>query len=177
MRISAPGRSDQGGLTLVELLIVMVIVGMTAGMVMLAAPRGETDLRRAAVELERELASLRDGALYAGRVYGMGFEEKGVVTYEPGGEGWRERSVLDFGGTVSFKASPGEGLVLPEHEDEIAFGRPLSEDEKEAPSEPTILFLPDGGATPAEIELRSAEGAIVITLDAQGRLGRKSGDE
>jgi general secretion pathway protein H len=67
---SATGTSDarpDSGFTLVELMVVMVIIGITSAALVLTLPGPETRVRSAAVKLAAQAAATRDMAILTGR--------------------------------------------------------------------------------------------------------------
>jgi general secretion pathway protein H len=173
MRISVPGRNERG-LTLVELLVVMLIIGFTAGMVMLAAPRGETGLSEAMRAAERQIAALRDEAVYGGKLLAIRNGEAGFDVLEARGGEWQVRERVILPPSVSASLAPDSTWRLPEHPEEILFGRPLGEDEEEEEAEaPDMVFAPSGEVTPARLELTTAGGEMVLRIDSFGKITRE----
>ena len=63
---SATGTSE-AGFTLVELVVVMVIIGITSAALVLTLPGPETRVRSAAVKLAAQAAATRDMAIMTGQ--------------------------------------------------------------------------------------------------------------
>jgi general secretion pathway protein H len=63
---SATGTSE-GGFTLVELVVVMAIIGITSAALVLTLPGPETQVRAAAVKLAAQAVAARDMAILTGQ--------------------------------------------------------------------------------------------------------------
>jgi len=125
-------------MTLVEMLIVLVIVGVSAGMVVLAAGGGRNDAA-AQTEANRFADRLRlaaDEALIAGRPVTLIMNPTGYA-FESGGERageWAERHDLPRG--VQLSAGQAE-----------------------------LLIDPDGAAPPATMTVRDRDHVWAVTFD------------
>ncbi|MCQ8185058.1 prepilin-type N-terminal cleavage/methylation domain-containing protein [Parvularcula maris] len=144
------GRSahTQCGLTLVELLIVLLIVSMTAGIVMFAVPRQPNDLLSVSQQFERDVIAARDQAVAEAALYGIEPMPGGYVVYRLVPEGWLAVEQRSLPRGLAFAIEGGDMFDMPEHRDEIGFGLPPKEEEATASLMPDILFAADGTATP-----------------------------
>jgi general secretion pathway protein H len=168
MPISAPGRTERG-LTLVELLVVLLIIGMTTGLTVLALPRSDSDLAAIAQRLERDIAALRDDAVAQGRFYGITAEPGRIrrVTARDGEWQVLDEQRLPPGFAVELRAE--EGWQLPEHRDTLLFTPPQEETEEDSVKLPPIRFAPDGSVTPFSVTLRQGRAQAILRIGADGR--------
>lgn len=170
MPISAPGRTE-AGLTLVELLVVMLIVGMTAGIVIFAVPRGQSDLAKASLQVERDVASLREAAVAEVALYGVLTSTDGYALYRAAEGQWILIETREMPRSVTLEFKPEGGWELPEHRGEIILGilQP-AEEETEDEGEPDIVFGPEGSVTPFTVKLQDGRRDTTIRVGSFGEL-------
>ncbi|GGY52713.1 prepilin-type N-terminal cleavage/methylation domain-containing protein [Parvularcula lutaonensis] len=168
MPISAPGRTE-AGLTLVELLVVMLIIGMTAGIVIFAVPRGQSDLAKASLQVERDIAALREAAVAEVALYGVRTMPRGYVLYKAEEGAWSELAVRELPRSVDLELKPEGGWELEEHRGEIPLGIPPADDD-DAPKEPEVVFGPEGSVTPFSVKLSDGRRDAEIRVGPFGEL-------
>jgi len=140
------------GFTLVEVLVVMVIIAVGAGLVSLGFDRLQDDpLERQAGELSGWLQGLSDDAVLDGAVYGAWLSADGErleTGYFHAGRWWPlavedgQHLRLVAGVTVRLADGPGWRALVP-----AAPGEPS----------PQLIFEPQGVVTPASFALRGGE--------------------
>ncbi|MEM9838283.1 MAG: GspH/FimT family pseudopilin [Pseudomonadota bacterium] len=161
----------QRGLTLVELLVVLLIVGMTAGLAAMSIPRGQSDVRQASALLERELAALRDQAVTEVAVLGLS-SDGGTLTSFRGVDGaWVLTGELPMPGRAEVELVLDEGWQLPEHTDELILG--ISAEAEEGTQEafrPQIIFSPEGSVTPFALRVREGRDRQMIRVGPFGTI-------
>lgn len=171
MRISAPGRAERG-LTLVELLVVMLIIGMTAAVVMFAVPRGPSELQTAVRMVEADVAAMRDRAVSEVALYGLLPNEAGYARYRAEEGAWTLIDQREIPRDVAFEILPEEGWQLPEHRSEVILGIDLRSDEDEEDViRPTIVFGPEGSVTPFAVNLREGRLDATVRVGPFGKIG------
>lgn len=174
MLISAPGKTE-AGLTLVELLVVLLIVGMTAGMVVFAIPRSQTGLASSSLQVERDVASLRDAAVSNVATYALKTVAGGYARYVARDGQWVLLDTTEFPDGVDFELAAEGGWQLPEHEETILIGLPPAEEEE--PFAPDVLFSADGSVTPFAVQLRQGRDEAVLHIGPFGRIVGGGDDE
>lgn len=115
---TAPRRSAEHGFTLVELMIVLVVIGLTSAAVMLAMPDANGRLRDEAARFALRVKAAHDGAIVSARPVsvwvtpgGYGFDERRggawVPMEQPRVERWSEgtSATLDARSRVTFDAT------------------------------------------------------------------------
>lgn len=75
---SATGTSE-AGFTLVELVVAITIIGISAAAIVLSLPGAGDDVRRSAIRLAAHAGAARDAAILSGR----------PVLFTPGAAGWQ----------------------------------------------------------------------------------------
>ena len=174
MQTLAPGKTE-AGLTLVELLVVMLIIGMAAGMVVFAIPRGQSDVAKSALQVERDVASLREAAVSNVDTYALKSVVGGYARYKAEDGQWALLDTTVFPKTVAFELAAEGGWYLPEHRETLQIGSP-PEQEREV-FRPNILFAPDGSVTPFTVHLRDGRLKTSIRVDTFGKIDQEAGDE
>lgn len=172
MPTSAPGKTE-AGLTLVELMVVLLIVGMTASVVVLARPRGQSPLVEAVEMVERDVLSMREVSLAEVASLGVVTGPDYYVRYRGVDGAWGDpvERVLPRG--VVMKLAPREGWALPEHQESLPFtlrgAQAPAEDEDEEAVKPDVVFGPDGTVTPFSLELSDGPDRVLISVGPFGR--------
>lgn len=138
MKATKHRRPDRSGMTLIEMLIVLAIIGISAGLVVLAVGggRGDAAARTEANRFADRLRLAADEALIAGHPLTLTMNATGYA-FEAGG------------------ASAGEWA----ERHELARGVRLSARQAE------LLIDPDGAAAPAIMTVRDRDHAWLVTFD------------
>lgn len=180
MPISAAGRTDPGqrGVSLVELLVVLLVIGMAAGMVVLVMPRGEADIASAVRTAERAVAGARDRAVTEVTVLGVVAGDGRLSVFEAREGRWQRAGIRQMPGGVTVDLLPEEGWRLPEHPGELLLGLapPRSEEAADGPGipdepfAPDIVFSPEGSVTPFALRLHDGRREAVIRVGPFGTI-------
>ena len=159
MRTSATGADrwpSDAGVSLIEVLATLMIVGLMAGMVVLMAPAPDRYVRDSATTLAARLANAGEQSVLRNRAVALVVRENGYGFAWQERTGWRE--VRDAG-PLAFRPLPG-GVTLAVERD---LASPVVE------SRPVALFEPVGASTPATFVLSGAGARWRVSLDASGR--------
>ena len=145
MPISASPNNPENGFTLVELMVVLVLIGLAASVVMLAARGDDAVAGDEAARLALRIAGARDRAIVDGRSTRVEFVADGYRFAQRGGGAWQP--VADRG----LRAT-----TLPS---EVALGASRA-----------MLGFDSGGLpdAPADIVLRADEIRVTVRVDAVG---------
>jgi len=141
----------QAGMTLVEVMTVLFIVGLTAGIVTLTLPERPTEEEATAQAFARVLREAQDLAILAGQPVGLKLEERGYALVR-----WRQ----------DFWRPQGRPVILPRQTD-IQMRTEVS---ARPESWPALVFDPTGIVQPAEFEFRARGVRIDIELSESGEV-------
>ncbi len=156
MPISVTGnrlRRD-AGVSLVEVLTALMVVGLLAGAVVLLAPGPDHKARVEAERVAARILAASDESVLSNRSMALVVtpEGYGFERLEP--EGWRPAA---GSAVLSFRAWPDD------------FDVRIEERDGDAADTRVIRFDPLGGATPAKLLLSAAGARWSVAVDGQGR--------
>jgi type II secretion system protein H len=138
-------------MTIVEVLMVVFIIGLTAGIVTLTIPQRPTLEQAEAQAFAKVLRDAQDQAIMTGQPVGLRLSETGYSVVQWQRERWLVR---------------GRPEQLPPRLDIVA-----QEDRAERPDGwPDLVFDPTGIVEPAVFELRGRGARIDISLNALGEV-------
>ncbi|NHK29075.1 prepilin-type N-terminal cleavage/methylation domain-containing protein [Parvularcula flava] len=154
MRISATGKPSpllrQRGLTLVEVLVVVLILGLMAGVVVMTLPSEEDTARIEAFHFAGQIKVAQELAVTRGEIVGLRMEESRYSFLAYRTAGWVPL-VLPGAESADRTLQTGNVLSLSLDNEPVTGtaggARPFSlsrEDESEAPPDPDLVFLPTG---------------------------------
>lgn len=138
-------------MTLVEVMAVLFIVGLTAGIVVLTLPENPSEEEASAQAFARVLREAQDQAIMVGQPLGLNLTERGYALVQ-----WRRDTWVP----------QGRPVIFPRQVD-VA----LQTEATDVPdSWPEIIFDPTGVVQPAEFQLRARGVRIDISLDETGEV-------
>lgn len=161
-------RSD-AGISLVEIMVAMFIVGLASSFVVLNIPRTPTPLEEARRQVE-------DALITSARLADIGGEPRGVklrvdrlelLVFRDGE--WRAPN--DFNRLKDVEWDEEVRLTVPETRRRP---RPVSDEEEEDVVQPDIWFDPTGIATAKQFDLSWKDGRYRFTIDQAGDLDVQS---
>jgi type II secretion system protein H len=155
-----PGSSERwpadAGVSLIEVLVTLTIVGLMAGMVVLMAPPPDRYVRDSAQGFAARLANASEQSVVRNRALALMVRENGYGFAWQERTGWRE--VRDSG-PLTFQPLPGGVAMSVERDASL----PVDV------ARPVALFEPVGAATPASFVFSGAGARWRVTLEASGR--------
>lgn len=90
-------RRYEAGMTLVEVMLVLFIIGLASTVVVLTLPPQESPARQAASDLTRMLQTAQDRAILTGSSIGVHIDDRTIGTSVWRGDDWRkDRQTLDL---------------------------------------------------------------------------------
>ena len=151
-----PVRKNVRGFTLVEVLAVLLIIGLMAGVVVLSMPTPASPLVKQGHKIERHMARLSQSALMDGKPYGISIHknEIEIVRYEQGG--WKSIDKAEFG------AGANTYVRLFQN------GAKIDLDKAEKLAVPIIRYDTSGLATPFEMWLEASGERLIIRGEIDG---------
>lgn len=166
--------AGERGLTLVELLVVMVILGLASSLVLLNAPPSRAAVERDALRLAGNVKVVLDEMVMTGATYRL--------VIDPAGYGFERYSsgkwVTDGIGRVFQRAEFDDGVTATVEFDDAALANAEAlGDEKPAAEEddaPKVIRLdPIGAPVTFTARLSSPQGAYLVSLGADGAISVK----
>ena len=138
-------------MTLVEVMTVLFIVGLTAGIVTLTLPQRPTEEQASAQAFATVLRDAQDQAVFAGQPLGLQLTDRGYALLRWRQDGWRPQ---------------GQPELLPR-----AMEISLESDQLSRPDGwPELIFDPTGIVQPAMFQLRARGVRIDINLLESGEV-------
>lgn len=142
-----PAARPEGGFTLIEIMVVLVILGLVAGLVLGRGPQ-----RSATLEMRAATGAVAQ-AMRVARTRAIASNRRVVVALDPGA------ATLQVGASAPRRLPPGIAIAVVDLA-VVGVGR--------ADAQPGIAFLPDGSSTGGRVELagngrRSAVGVDWLT--------------
>lgn len=161
---------NQRGLTLVELLVVIVILALASSVVMLNAPPSRPEARDDAERFAARLTLAFDEAIAGGDALRIRFDPKGYSFEKLTDGDWE---VVEDVAALSPRALHGRtGLVVEASDAANGNARALGDDEPEDEDAEkgvsTIALDPLGAQTPFRAVFSSADGVWTVKVDETG---------
>ncbi|HHT7416180.1 TPA: type II secretion system minor pseudopilin GspH [Raoultella ornithinolytica] len=168
----------QRGFTLLEMMLILLLMGVSAGMVMLAFPTSrEDDAAQTLARFQTQLRFIRERGLQTGQFFGISIhpDRWQFMLLQP-----RDDAEANPGTEESWYGY--RWLPLPPGRvattGEVASGKltlSFPHDAQWTPGEqPDVLLFPGGEVTPFQLQIGSAEG---IAVDARGTIRSAQQDD
>lgn len=160
---------QQRGFTLLEMMLILLLMGVSAGMVMLAFPPSrEDDAAQTRDRFEAQLSFVRDRGLQTGQFYGISIhpdrwqfmrlqsvDENGIAGEADGGEESPRWQPLQIARLATSGSAAPEPLALS-----FPDGAAWTPGEQ-----PDVLLFPGGEVTPFQLRIGSGQA---LNVDARG---------
>ncbi len=160
-------RDHQRGISLVEILIVLTIIAMVAGIVVMNMPPGRSDLSDVGDRFAARLDFAAQGAITNGALTGMTFSEDGYAFYLYNRGVWSP---------LEEKNISGEGFA-PDYTVTIELSEAAKKNERADPPKdaekiirPEIMFYPTGETTAFSVSFQDRRERVRVTLDNAGHV-------
>ena len=138
-------------MTLVEVMSVLFIIGLTAGIVTLTLPQRPTQEQASAQAFAKVLREVQDQAIFAGQPVGLKLSDRGYGLVQWRRDGWRPQ---------------GRPATLPRAFELIV----LSELSPRPDGWPELVFDSTGIVQPTDFQLSASGIRINIILDETGEV-------
>lgn len=156
-------RHNDAGFTLVEILCVLAVLGLTAGLVVLNLPRGEDPFRAEMQKFATQLnIAARDSAI-DGRIRGIEIDADGYDLLEYSGD-WKKTVEADW------KDVFGVELKVEDEFIEFKDRAKIITKSEDITVAPLITLDPTGGVTDFELEIEGRETTVKLIPDERGRV-------
>ena len=155
--------TNQDGFTLVEVLSVLLIMGLMAGVVIFNLPEKKVPLHRQGEDMAAHIRHAHQAAMFEGQVLGVILREQGydIVRYlDPV---WLPLE------TYVFEMTPAPQIVLTQNSGKIDLAA------AEKLKVPMIRFDTTGISTPFNLRLEDGQSVFIITGDMAGKLTTEVG--
>ncbi|MFN3214700.1 MAG: GspH/FimT family pseudopilin [Henriciella sp.] len=149
LRRSDPYRASERGMTIVEVLMVVFIIGLTAGIVTLSLPQRPTAEQAGAQAFARVLGEAQDQAILSGQPVGLKLTDDGYMLMQWRRDDWRRQ---------------GRPERLPSSLDIVL----QTELPPRPETWPELVFDPSGVVQLADFQLRGRGVRFDISLDETG---------
>lgn len=158
-------RKNQRGVSLVEILVVLMIAAMVAGVVVTSMPPLRSAAQDESERFAARLSMAAEQAVTKGEMIGLKVEEDGYSFYRYDRGEW-EAYNGDFKSAGSFSPDLAVEVTLAD----TAMKNQQSETKKdtEETPRPGVLFAPTGETTPFEIAFREKRARVDVVLDGAG---------
>ncbi|MEZ5893089.1 MAG: type II secretion system minor pseudopilin GspH [Parvularculaceae bacterium] len=171
MRISATGRRSnraaQRGVSLVEILIVLAIIAMVAGLAVASAPPGRSDARKAADKFAAVVDRAAQSVVTSGSVIGLDAQPSGYSFYLYERGAWKLAETTFPKGAFPSDVTVAIETQEPEKRNEPE--RKKRDDDKKTPN-PAIRFAPTGETSPFTAYFQVRAERFAVTLDSAGNV-------
>lgn len=141
----------QRGMTLVEVMTVLFIIGLTAGIVTLTLPQRPTEEQASAQAFAKLLREAQDQAIFAGQPLGLRLTNNGYTLVQWRQDGWRPQGRPEFLPSAMEISLETERGARPDNW-------------------PELVFDPTGIVQPAEFQLRARGVRIDIRVLETGEV-------
>lgn len=165
-------RAGERGLTLVELLVVLVILGLASSLVLLNAPPSRAVVERDALRFASSVKIALDEMVMTGATYRLVIDAAGYGFERYAGEEWTSEGI-----DRAFQRTEFDNGVVATTEitdAALANARALGDEEPEKEvddDEPKVIRLdPVGAPATFTVRLLSPQGAYRVSLGADGEL-------
>ena len=152
--------STEAGFSLVEILCVLVILGLSAGLVVLNLPKGPDAFEDATAKFTAQLNLAARDSVIDGRTRGLNITASGYELFNYDTD-WNSA------GTTQWDAVDRVKLTVDGEVVDLKAASRLADD---APARPIILFEPTGGVTPFTLSLQGKDGGVSLSPDRRGRI-------
>ena len=169
------GKESQQGLTLVELLVTLLIVALSASVIVLNAPTPPGKEREAAEQFAAKLGIASQLSITSSTLIGLEVTETGYAFYdyrsgewEPAGD--RQLRPGEFSADVAVDIEIADSVMknkVAEIEEEGG--------EEDTPH-PSVFFSPTGEVTPLSATFATRRGARIVELTENAELEVRRGD-
>lgn len=150
------------GFTLVEILCVLALLGLTAGLVVLNLPKPAPPFKAEVTGVTTLLNLAARESIIDGKSRGVDFTTGGIEILRYDGEWVAEQDHV-------FSHVSGLGLIVEQQDIDVA-DRTRSKEKEEEDFPPLIYFDATGNVTPFTLSLNGRDESFTLAPDARGRI-------
>jgi type II secretion system protein H len=145
--------AKDAGVSLIEALMALLIVGLLAGAIALAAPAPDARARAAAETLAARLVLAGDESVLRNRTITLTISAEGYSFRALEAQGWQSFTPPDLLAFRGWPTGVAAKIVAPITREDAAMA---------------ARFDPMGAATPLSVRIEGGGGAFLVSLDASG---------
>lgn len=166
-----PTTRHNNGFTLIELMVVLLIIGITVSLAVLTIGGGEQPVDTETRRLQTLLGLVREESILQGRNLGLRFDAVGYQFFALGGGKWAE---LEADPILRARELPDSLRLELEAEGERMQFFPSGDDEdnkKDDNNTPQVFFLASGEVSPFTVIIRPFDGdAMRLRVNETGSI-------
>lgn len=149
-------RPLERGMTLVEVMVVVFIIGLTSSLVILTMPQRTDPAELVADNFARDVRQLADRAILTGRMQGIDLNDEGYLFVQWDGVEWARLQ--------------DRGIDRAEQVQMRVIGSP----EDATVKQPNLVFDPTGVNDPVQVEISVGANQFLLLVDANGEVVRET---
>ena len=156
-------RHNEAGFTLVEILCVLALLGLTAGLVVLNLPKGEDPFEMRLEKLATQINIAQRDSTIDGKMRGLEVQAEGFDLLQYAGE-WEVLRGSDWGDAYKVNLKVENEVI------DFKDRAKLLAKNKDVIPVPLIRFDPTEGVTDFELEIQGPERRFILAPDLRGRI-------
>jgi type II secretion system protein H len=151
---TAPAYRREAGLTLVEVLMVVFIIGLVTGVAVMTLPERQDPYKKALADVQDTIDAIRDRSIMTGEVLGLSIDDNRIAVVSWTGTEWQPT------GRAAFN--------LPAHAELEIVRERADTGGADVPS--VIIFNPLGVTEPVRLDLHAGPMTFALRLNENGEL-------
>ncbi len=147
--------ADNRGFSLVEVMVVVAIVGLMAGVVVLSLPSKSNQFRQSVEQTGRTLTALSRSSILSGQTVGVVFKPTGLAVMRLGDNGWVNDGTILKTGLAHWSDLSLVSLYVDDTEQSLSSDR----------VDPHVWFLPTGDYPSFTLAFAGDAGGATVSAE------------